>query len=99
MLESPVLDLQRKAGAVLKEEFGWRVSASYSTPEEEYEAATMGIGIVDRSHLGRLKITGDDALDLLDRLTTNNLADLEVNSAVHHHRHEQQGQVGQGVEI
>ena len=80
MLESPVLDLQRKAGAVLKEEFGWRMSASYSSPEEEYAAATLGIGIVDRSYLGRLEITGGDAIDLLDRLSTNNLADLEQNS-------------------
>ena len=82
MLESPVLDLQRKAGAVLKEEFGWRMSASYSSLEEEYAAATLGIGIVDRSHLGRLEITGDDAIDLLDRLSTNNLADLEQNKVI-----------------
>ena len=82
MLESPVLDLQRKAGAVLKEEFGWRVSASYSTPEDEYAAATLGVGIVDRSYLGRLEITGGDAIDLLDRLSTNNLADLEQNGTM-----------------
>ena len=82
MLESPVLDLQRKAGAVLKEEFGWRMSASYSTLEEEYAAATLGIGIVDRSYMGRLEITGDDAIDLLDRLSTNDLADLQQNTVV-----------------
>ena len=82
MLESPVLDLQRKAGAVLKEAFGWRISASYSTPEEEYAAATLGIGVVDRSYLGRLEIAGDDAVDLLDRLSTNNLADLEQSNLV-----------------
>lgn len=39
-------------------------------------AATDGLAIADRSHIGRLKLTGEDALDLLNRLSTNKLDDL-----------------------
>ena len=52
--------------------------AVYSSLGEEYDALTKGIGLVDRSHLGRLKVTGTDALDLLDRLSTNKLQDMLV---------------------
>lgn len=39
-------------------------------------AATSGLALADRSHIGRLKLTGEDALDLLNRLSTNKLDDL-----------------------
>ena len=35
---------------------------------------------MDRSDVGRLLLTGDDALDLLNRLSTNELATLEVGA-------------------
>ena len=53
-------------------------AAVYSSARDEYLAATQGIGVTDRSHLGRLKVGGADALDLLNRLSTNKLDDLEV---------------------
>lgn len=39
-------------------------------------AAASGLALADRSHIGRLKLTGEDALDLLNRLSTNKLDDL-----------------------
>ena len=56
------------------------VSNVLLTPEDEYRALTSGVGVVDRSDVGRLIVTGDDALDLLNRLSTNELATLEVGS-------------------
>lgn len=47
--------------------------AVYSSAREEYDALTKGVGLVERSHLGRLKVGGADAIDLLDRLSTNKL--------------------------
>ncbi len=52
--------------------------AVYSSVRDEYVAATEGVGLADRSRLGRLKVSGADALDLLDRLSTNKLDDLAV---------------------
>ena len=50
----------------------------FSSVREEYVAVTRGVGLVDRSHLGRLRVTGADALDLLDRLSTNKLQEMQV---------------------
>ena len=44
--------------------------------EREYEAATTRAGLVDRTPTGKLKLIGDDRLDLLNRLTTNDLTGL-----------------------
>ena len=46
----------------------------------EYQALTAGVALVDRSHVGRLSASGEDALDLLDRLSTNALARLDIGS-------------------
>ena len=50
------------------------------TAADEYRALTSGVALVDRSDAGRLLLTGDDALDLLNRLSTNELATLEVGA-------------------
>ena len=56
------------------------VSNVLLTPEDEYRALTSCVAVVDRSDVGRLIVTGEDALDLLNRLSTNELATLEVGS-------------------
>lgn len=50
------------------------------TGEEEHRALTSGVAVLDRSDVGRLILTGEDALDLLNRLSTNELATLEVGA-------------------
>ena len=47
----------------------------------ESRALVDGAGLADRSDAGRLRITGADALDLLNRLTTNQLEELPEGSA------------------
>ena len=45
---------------------------------DDYEALTRGVGIVDRSDVGRLAVGGEDAVDLVERLSTNALTELGV---------------------
>ena len=77
MLESPVLKARRHAGATLGEAFGWSVPKAYSNAANEYAAVTQRVAVADRSYIGRLRINGNDAIDLLDRLSTNRLVDLQ----------------------
>lgn len=49
---------------------------SASDIAKQCAAATDGLSLADRSHIGRLKLTGEDALDMLNRLSTNKLDDL-----------------------
>ena len=41
--------------------------------EDEFYAAVRTAAVIDRSHFGRVEVTGKDALDLLHRLSTNDL--------------------------
>ena len=78
MTISPLLDLHTSAGASTVEAYGWTLPGVYSSTSQEYLAATETAGLVDRSYLGRLEIAGADGLDLLNRLSTNKLDELQV---------------------
>ena len=82
MERSPLYTLQKKAGAAFEKAFGWEAPQVYTFVQEEYQAATEGVALVDRSSVGRLKATGKDALDLIDRLSTNKLAELAPGEAM-----------------
>lgn len=51
------------------------------TLEEEYWAARRGAIVVDRSSEGRIRLTGRDGLDLLQRMSTNDLAGIQPGDA------------------
>jgi folate-binding protein YgfZ len=82
MPNSPVLERHKHDGATLVESQGWLLPSRYSSVADEYQALNQGVGVLDRSHVGRLNITGKDSIDLLNRLSTNELATLEVNKGV-----------------
>ena len=64
------------AGSDFQESYGWELPIAYSDVAAEYQAATKGVAVYDASYMGRLKASGDDALDLLNRLSTNKVDDL-----------------------
>ncbi len=76
MASSPLIELQRRSGATIGETYGSPTAITYSTVEEEYAAATGAVALVDRSYVGRLRVAGSDSLELLNRLSTNQLSDL-----------------------
>ena len=57
-------------------------AAQLSSKLRHYQSLTEGAALVDRSQVGRLKVSGHDALDLLNRLTTNKLDDLTSGHGV-----------------
>lgn len=50
--------------------------------DRQYTALTVGVALVDRSDMGRLLLVGEDALDLLQRLSTNDLKSLQPGTGV-----------------
>jgi folate-binding protein YgfZ len=64
-------------GSDFQEEFGWRLPRYYTDVAGEYRAATQGAAVHDGSYGGRLKATGHDTLDLLNRMSTNLVLRLE----------------------
>ena len=70
--ESPL----HTGATVFVERHGYQLPAVYSDFASEYEAAINAVGVHDASYMGRLKATGEDGLDLLNRMSTNKVVDL-----------------------
>ena len=66
----------------LVERHGYELLAAFSDADSEYTAAVTDAGIHDASYRGRLKATGEDALDLLNRMSTNKVIDLQPLSLI-----------------
>ena len=63
---------------VSQTEFSMTTPANvYSDTASEYRAATEAATVYDTSNVGRLKATGEDTLDLLNRMSTNQVLNLE----------------------
>ncbi|MCH7705728.1 MAG: aminomethyl transferase family protein [Chloroflexi bacterium] len=68
---TPLYDIQRGAGATFTHLAGWEIADTFGSPADEYRAATEGAAVLDRSYMGRFDVTGKDAPDLLNRLSSN----------------------------
>ena len=69
--KTPLYNLQKGAGATFTRLAGWEVADTFGGPADEYRAATEGSAVLDCSYMGRFNVTGKDALDLLNRLSSN----------------------------
>jgi len=58
-----------------------RLVASYGPVEPEYATIRRGAGLLDAAHRGTLVATGDERVDFLNRMVTQQLADLQPGAA------------------
>ena len=75
-LTTPILQTARAMGATIGQWHEWELPVSFGDVEKEYLTAKEGVAIHDASYLGRIKATGEDVLDLLNRLSTNQVENL-----------------------
>jgi folate-binding protein YgfZ len=72
----PLHDLHRKAGAVIDAPCGWELPFSYGDPAAEYAAVRAGVGVVDRSLLDVVEVTGRDRAAFLHAMLSNDVKGL-----------------------
>jgi aminomethyltransferase len=60
---------------------GWDMPIQYKGIRAEHLAVRSGVGVFDLSHMGRLHVSGPDALRLVQWLTTNDAGRLGVGRA------------------
>ncbi len=72
-MKTPLYKIHRKLGARFTDFHGWEMPLQYSGVVDEVRAVRSSAGIFDISHMGRFLVSGKDAFDTLQRLTTNNL--------------------------
>jgi aminomethyltransferase len=74
---TPLYDWHVAHGARMVEFAGWDMPVQYTTIIEEHQAVRTAAGLFDISHMGRLWFAGPDALNLVQKVFTNNAATLK----------------------
>lgn len=68
-------------GAKMAEFAGYNMPISYSGINDEHAAVRKNAGIFDVSHMGEFILKGEQALDLIQRVTSNDAAKLKAGQA------------------
>jgi aminomethyltransferase len=68
-------------GAKMAEFAGYNMPISYTGINDEHAAVRNNAGIFDVSHMGEFILKGPDALDLIQRVTTNDASKLSAGKA------------------
>lgn len=66
--ETPLLATHREEGGRLVEFAGWKMPVQYEGIAAEHEAVRKGAGIFDVSHMGQIRVTGNESERFLDQL-------------------------------
>jgi aminomethyltransferase len=72
----PLNDLHVKLGGKMVPFAGYHMPVRYSSDIEEHMTVRKSVGVFDVSHMGEFTIKGPHALDLIQRVTTNDASKL-----------------------
>src|SRR5262245_6287508 len=78
---TPLYEKHLEAGAKLVDFAGWEMPVEYDGIREEHLRVRNACGVFDVSHMGEIEVEGPQALDLLQRLLSNDVSKLEVGGA------------------
>ena len=78
---TPLYDAHVAAGAKLVDFAGWEMPVQYEGVRQEHVAVRTGCGVFDVSHMGEIETSGPGALDLLQRLLSNDVSKIDVGGA------------------
>lgn len=79
---TPLYGVQQEGRVAFGEVDGWLMPRVYENIKREYLSAKGTVAVMDRSNTGRLRVTGSKRLDLLNRLTTNDLRNIAPGQGV-----------------
>lgn len=81
MKNTALSQLHESLGAKMVPFAGFNMPVQYEGVTVEHETVRNGVGVFDVSHMGEFLLTGPDALDLIQRVTTNDAATLTIGRA------------------
>ncbi|AOC91711.1 glycine cleavage system aminomethyltransferase GcvT [Bacillus amyloliquefaciens] len=80
---TPLYDVYKEYGGKTIDFGGWELPVQFSSIKEEHEAVRTKAGLFDVSHMGEVEVSGQDALSFLQKMMTNDVADLKPKSALY----------------
>jgi aminomethyltransferase len=81
MKNTPFTQKHIELGAKMAEFAGYNMPISYSGINEEHHTVRKNAGVFDVSHMGEFILKGEKALDLIQRITTNDASKLTAGKA------------------
>ena len=81
MKQTPFTSKHIALGAKMAEFAGYNMPISYSGINDEHQAVRKNAGIFDVSHMGEFVLKGPGALDLIQRVTSNDASKLTAGKA------------------
>jgi aminomethyltransferase len=81
MKNTPFTEKHIELGAKMAEFAGYNMPISYSGINDEHQAVRRNAGVFDVSHMGEFMLKGENALDLIQRITTNDASKITAGKA------------------
>ncbi|TAE72905.1 MAG: glycine cleavage system aminomethyltransferase GcvT [Bacteroidetes bacterium] len=81
MKKIPLSDLHESLGAKMTEFGGFLMPVRYSSDKDEHLAVRNSVGVFDVSHMGEFTFKGKNALALLQKICSNDIAALPIGKA------------------
>jgi aminomethyltransferase len=81
MKYTPLTKKHEALGAKMVDFAGYYMPVSYNSITEEHQAVRTNVGVFDVSHMGEFIVRGPEALDLVQKVTSNNAAKLAPGQA------------------
>src|ERR1700761_7672690 len=75
---TPLFDIHSALKAKMVDFGGWNMPIQYSGILQEHHAVRTSVGLFDVSHMGEIEITGPQAANQVDFVSTNNAAKLKA---------------------
>ena len=82
MKNTPFTQKHISLGAKMAEFAGFNMPISYSGINDEHAAVRNSVGVFDVSHMGEFILKGEHALDLIQRITSNDASKLTDRKSV-----------------
>jgi aminomethyltransferase len=79
----PLNDLHIRLGGKMVEFAGYNMPVRYSSDKEEHQAVRQSVGVFDVSHMGEFMVRGDKALELIQKVISNDASKLYDGKALY----------------
>ncbi len=81
MKSTPLTTLHIELGAKMADFAGFNMPIQYSSITEEHHCVRNGVGMFDVSHMGEFIVKGKQAIDLVQKVTSNDASKLNIGDA------------------
>ncbi|MFY3793141.1 glycine cleavage system aminomethyltransferase GcvT [Ureibacillus sp. MALMAid1270] len=78
---TPLFEEYAKSGGKTIDFGGWELPVQFSSIKEEHDAVRNRAGLFDVSHMGEIFVEGNDALNYLQKLLSNDISKIQIGGA------------------